>query len=84
MKRYRIGNNCFWFHEGEQPACAVEADSKKIEVKEDELEEIDEVEDEDNFEIDEVDEVETNNELEEIETKIANPKNKARKEVKAK
>lgn len=24
MKRYRIGDNCYWYEEGTQPACAVE------------------------------------------------------------
>lgn len=29
MKRYRIGDNCYWYEEGTQPECAVLADKVK-------------------------------------------------------
>ena len=29
MKRYRIGDNCYWYEEGTQPANAVLADNVK-------------------------------------------------------
>lgn len=29
LKRYRIGDNCFWYEEGTQPANAVLADTVK-------------------------------------------------------
>lgn len=41
MKRYRIGDNCYWYEEGTQPACAVEdklvkkAETKKADTSED-------------------------------------------------
>ena len=35
MKRYRIGDNCYWYEEGTQPACAVEDNLvKKAETSE--------------------------------------------------
>lgn len=33
MKRYKIGNNVYWYNEGEQPANAVEVDVKKTETE---------------------------------------------------
>lgn len=29
MKRYRIGDNVYWYEEGEQPECATLVESKK-------------------------------------------------------
>lgn len=36
MKRYRIGNNCYWYEDGKQPENAVLADEVKkvVETKE--------------------------------------------------
>lgn len=36
MKRYKIGNNFYWYKEGTQPDCAVEAKQiNKVETSED-------------------------------------------------
>lgn len=33
MKRYKVGDNYFWYNEGEQPSNAILVESKKIEPK---------------------------------------------------